>query len=123
MTNAEITQAHQNASVLQDTQPTLNPKESPNAEMQTYGARGFIIKQGLRLVSSMLRNGKVKEVVEAARKRGFIDDDMAKAISSRPKQISDAIDNTLRQAGNFEEGIKEKLRVNLEPVVGKNLAL
>lgn len=29
----------------------------------------------------------------------------------------------LTQAGEFEEGIKEKLRVNLEPVVGQQLAL
>lgn len=48
---------------------------------------------------------------------------MARAISSRPHQIADAIDETLGEAGNFEEGIKEKLTVNLEPVVGRNLAL
>ena len=48
---------------------------------QPFGVRGFLIKKGLRLVSSILRNGKVGEVVEAARKRGFIDDDMARAIT------------------------------------------
>ncbi|WP_426716943.1 hypothetical protein ACEN19_04815 [Corynebacterium auriscanis] len=48
---------------------------------------------------------------------------MARAIESRPNEVADAIDNTLREAGNFEEGIKEKLRVNLEPLVGKQLAL
>lgn len=90
---------------------------------QPFGVRGFLIKKGLRLISSMLRNGKAGEVVEAARRRGFIDDDMARANSSKPNQIADAIDNTLHQAGEFEEGIKEKLRVNLEPVVGQQPAL
>lgn len=121
--NAESTSTAQNPSVAQPTPPTVNPKETTNPEAQPYGVKGFLIKQGLKLVSSMLRNGKVREVVEEARKRGFIDNDMAKAIESRPNQIADAIDDTLREAGDFEEGIKEKLRVNLEPVVGQKLAL
>lgn len=121
--NAESAPTTQNLSVAQAMPPTVNPNEAPNPEVQPYGVKGFLIKQGLRLVSSMLRNGKVREIVEEARERGFIEDDMAKAIESRPNQIADAIDNTLREAGDFEEGIKEKLRVNLEPVVGQKLAL
>lgn len=95
----------------------------PRPEIRPYGIKGFLIKQGLRLVSSMLRNGRVREIVEAARERRFVDDDMARAIETRPNQIADAIDNTLREVGDFENGIKEKLRVNLEPIVGQKLAL
>lgn len=123
--NAETAPGPQTPSAAQGVQQTANIESvgSPTPETQPFGVRGFLIKKGLRLVSSMLRNGKVGEVVEEARKRGFIDDDMARAISSKPNQIADAIDNTLHQAGEFEEGIKEKLRVNLEPVVGQQLAL
>lgn len=115
--------AHLQESQVRVVQTPETVGESPELDAKPLGARGFLIKQGLRLVSSMLRSGKVSEVVEAARRRDFIDDDMARAISSRPNQIADAIDNTLREAGDFEEGIKEKLRVNLEPVVGDRLAL
>ncbi|WP_426707231.1 hypothetical protein ACEN2D_08015 [Corynebacterium auriscanis] len=113
----------QSSRVAQTTPTAVNQAESTTPQTQTYGAKGFLIKQALRVVSSLLRNGKVREVVEEARKRGFINGDMARAIESRPNEVADAIDNTLREAGNFEEGIKEKLRVNLEPLVGKQLAL
>lgn len=121
--NAETVPVPEPRTVVQEMQPAANPTEPSSPEVQPYGVKGLLIKQGLRLVSSMLRNNKVNEVVEAARNRGFIDDDMARAISSRPNQIADAIDNTLSEAGDFEEGIKEKLRVNLEPIVGRTLAL
>ncbi|MCX2164202.1 hypothetical protein [Corynebacterium auriscanis] len=112
----------QSSRVAQTTPTAVNQAES-TPQTQTYGAKGFLIKQALRVVSSLLRNGKVREVVEEARKRHFINGDMARAIESRPNEVADAMDNTLREAGSFEEGIKEKLRVNLEPVVGKQLAL
>ncbi|WP_155860884.1 hypothetical protein [Corynebacterium timonense] len=126
--NAKTATAPEPLIAVREAQQNVTPKalqaqkELQSPEVQTYGARGFLIKQALRLVSSLLRNHRVTEVIDAARKRGFIDDDMANAISARPDQIADAIDNTLSVAGDYEEGIKERLTKNLTPIVGGTLA-
>lgn len=127
--NAETATAAEPLIAVREEQQNVTPKalqaqkELQSPEVHTYGAKGFLIKQALRLVSSLLRKGRVNEVIDEARKRGFIDDDMANAISARPDQIADAIDNTLSVAGDFEEGIRERLTNNLTPIVGSKLAL
>lgn len=127
--NAETPSAAGPSIAVREEQQNITPKalqsqkDLQSSEAQTYGVRGFLIEQALRLVSSLLRNHGVTEVIDAARKRGFIDDDMANAISTRPSQIADAIDNTLSVAGDYEEDIRERLTNNLTPIVGGTPAI
>lgn len=82
--NAAVASAVQDPRLVHHAPQGNNAVDSPGTEVKPYGIKGFLIKKALRVVSSMLRNGQVREVVESARKRGFIDDDMARVISSRP---------------------------------------
>ena len=78
--NADSTAATQRPSLTKPSPTTTTPAEPAAKETQTYGVKGFLIKQALRVVSSMLGNGKVREIVKEARERGFIDGDMPRAI-------------------------------------------
>lgn len=104
---------------------TYSPKDHDptHSQVTEYGIKGFLIKEGLKVASSLLKSRKAREIVEEGRKKNILDEDMAKAIEDKPNAIADAIDKTIAEAGDYEEGITDKLTAFLRPVVGDKLAL